>query len=334
MKEKPEEIEGIKVTDSIKYLGIEIEGKRNMFKKQKKKMMEKAEKLANLTYSIIAKSCHKILIGKTYWKNVALPGILYGTAVMNITESEIKRLQQIENGVGRKILGAPSYAAVATLRGEIGMSEMKTRIAGGRLRFVKGIEEGRNDLLKTILEEMKENENNRWMKETKKWIKDMEMNDRTFRRMGREELKAKIREVDGKKWRDEIKEKNSLEIYEQEKGQIGEEMFYDNKPNSIIMYRARANCLKLNDRKRHEAGGRVECKLCGAVNEDLAHFILECPDLSDERRKIVELQQPYEEEKKKIIGNVLFKKEGIEKRKEYIYQMWKKRESYITQGYA
>ena len=44
MKDKPEEIEGIKVTESIKYLGIEIEGKKNMFKKQRKSMIEKAEK--------------------------------------------------------------------------------------------------------------------------------------------------------------------------------------------------------------------------------------------------------------------------------------------------
>ena len=41
MEDKPEEIEGIKVTESIKYLGIEIEGKKNMFKKQRKNMIKK-----------------------------------------------------------------------------------------------------------------------------------------------------------------------------------------------------------------------------------------------------------------------------------------------------
>ena len=35
-----------------------------------------------MTYSVIAKSCHKILTGKTYWKNIALPAILYGTSVI------------------------------------------------------------------------------------------------------------------------------------------------------------------------------------------------------------------------------------------------------------
>ena len=56
MGEKPEEIEGSKVAESIKYLGIEIEGKRNMFKKQRKSMIKKAERLSNIAYSVIAES--------------------------------------------------------------------------------------------------------------------------------------------------------------------------------------------------------------------------------------------------------------------------------------
>ena len=49
---------------------------------------------------------------------------------------------------------------------------------------------------------------------------------------------------------------------------------YDNRPSSVIMYRARANCLKLNYRNRHQ-GGEVGCKLCGANIENLEHFLLE-----------------------------------------------------------
>ena len=63
-------------------------------------------------------------------------------------------------------------------------------------------------------------------------------------------------------------------------------------------------------------GGEVGCKLCGANIENLEHFLLECEKLGEERRRIVELQQPYEENRKKIMGIVLFKEEGIEKRKE------------------
>ena len=78
MKMKPEEIEVLKVVDNIKYLRLKIDDKRNMFKTQKSEMTAKAQNLANLTYSLIEKSCNKIMIGKTYWKSVAIPSILHG----------------------------------------------------------------------------------------------------------------------------------------------------------------------------------------------------------------------------------------------------------------
>ena len=103
MKEQPDELMGIQVVQSIKYLGIEIDNKRNYFKTQREKIIQKARKMVNLTHCVIEKSCNKLLIGKTYWKSVALPTILYGTNIVNLTEKNIKVLQRIENSVYRTI---------------------------------------------------------------------------------------------------------------------------------------------------------------------------------------------------------------------------------------
>ena len=84
-----------------------------------------------------------------------------------------------------------------------------------------------------------------------------------------------------------------------------------------------ANCLNLNDRNRHIE--ELRSRVCGAEYEDLAHFILDCEGLREERERITELQRPHIEDRKKIIKNVLFETERIEKRKEQIYRMWKKR---------
>ena len=70
---------------------------------------------------------------------------------------------------------------------------------------------------------------------------------------------------------------------------------------------------------------------CGINIENLEHFLLDCIELSDERQKILELQQPYQENRNKIIENVLFNAEGIEKRKEKIYRMWIKREKKLKE---
>ena len=109
MKEKPISIRGIKVVREIKYLGVKINDTSNCFKNQKLEAIAKADRMANLTYPVIAQSCHKLLIRKNYWKSVILPSVLYGCSVIEFTKTEIEKLQIIENKVYRHILGAPSY---------------------------------------------------------------------------------------------------------------------------------------------------------------------------------------------------------------------------------
>lgn len=128
----------------IKNLGVTFNNAKNCFKTHKENMIKKARNLANMTYSIVHKSCNKLLIGKTYWKSVALPTILYGAEILNLTEKDIKTLECIENSVYRQILGASKYTPVCCLRGEIGASSMKARITKRRLLFLNAVMKGRN----------------------------------------------------------------------------------------------------------------------------------------------------------------------------------------------
>ena len=83
----------------IKYLGVKIVNKKDMFQEQRREMMKKAPKMANLAHRIISRSCNKLIIGKTFWKSLVLPGILYGVNIITLTEKEVNQLQVIENGV-------------------------------------------------------------------------------------------------------------------------------------------------------------------------------------------------------------------------------------------
>ena len=76
--------------------------------------------MANLTFSVISKSCDKLLIGKTYWMIVVQPRVLSAVAVVVWTKEERKQLQRVEKRVWRQILGSPIYTPVAALQGEIG----------------------------------------------------------------------------------------------------------------------------------------------------------------------------------------------------------------------
>ena len=270
MKEKPDNISGIQVQEGIKYLGIDIVNKRDMFKEQKRKMMERACKMANLTVPIIYKSCSRLLIGKTFWKSVAIPSILYGSSIISFTDSEIKHLQRQENKVYRSILGAPIYAPNCSLRGEIGASEMKTRIMKGRLMYLKNIQMRENKLLKNIVEEMKTQTRSNWTKTNLKYIEAFGIAD-DMERTTRQDLVNKARQIDSEKWNEEVQSKTSLTLYREWKKEVKEDLVYDNRPSSIILFKARTATLPLNERKRH-IGQSTECDLCGSELENTEHF--------------------------------------------------------------
>ena len=140
----------------MKYLGMEINDGIDIFENQKKRMKEKAETIAKNTYAVIEKCCNKILIGKTFWKGVALPSILMGNQVANLNLTQVNELQTIENGVYRKILGAAHGTVLETMRGDIGASLMESRIMENKILFVKNINEGNNELMKKNLEKNEE----------------------------------------------------------------------------------------------------------------------------------------------------------------------------------
>ena len=154
-KEDFENIGGIEVGNELKYLGVTITDKRNMFNKYSENQLIKGKKLENLTFSMIESSCNRVLIGKAFWKNICVPALIHAFNAIKMKEEFINKLQVIENSVYRKILKAASFTPVGTLRGDIGSSLMKTRIIKGKIIYWKSIMEGNNELLKEIIKNPK-----------------------------------------------------------------------------------------------------------------------------------------------------------------------------------
>ena len=71
-----------------------LQAKRNVFEGQKNEINEKnIKRLSVMTNSVIEKSCHRVMMGKTYWKGVVLPSALYGAEASN--RHERRRNRQI-----------------------------------------------------------------------------------------------------------------------------------------------------------------------------------------------------------------------------------------------
>ena len=42
--------------------------------------------MSNMTYSVIKKSCHRVVVGKVYWKSVVLVSVMYGAEIVDVRE--------------------------------------------------------------------------------------------------------------------------------------------------------------------------------------------------------------------------------------------------------
>jgi hypothetical protein len=267
------------------------------------------------------------LIGKSYWKGVALPGILYGSSVIDFTKSDIEKLQKIENKVYRQILGAPLYTPQTTLRGEIGATSMEARIMKSTLKYLKYLEERDDTMLSKMSLTMRGMHNkSKWTKNIKLYLSRLKLTFHQLNLMTNKEIEDKIRNYDTDMWKKEMESKSTIHIYRQWRTALGkEEKTYDNKPASVLLFRARTNTLPLKDRNRH-TGGKIECDLCGAYKEDLEHFLLDCTEYGLVRQRQILLQKPFIEDKDYIIGLFLFSTDNVEAAKETIQSFWRIRE--------
>ena len=319
-KNKPVSIQGIEVVSEMKYLGITINDSQNCFKKHKEKKLNTARKMANLTYSVIARSCDKMTIGKAYWKSIVIPTLLYGTATLDWTESEIQELQKVENQVWRSILKAPNYTPCAVLRGEIGSSCMESRIIKTKLKYLNWVLRTRGGLVRTIMEDMIETGCDRMILKMMESMRLLNIAScAKLEKMTSKEIDKIVNESDERKWRRDMEGKSTIDIYRTEKTQIKEERIYENNEASVLLFRARSNTLNLEWRQRY-SDGDTSCKICDKnVEENLRHFTEECEALIEVRTRLGLIGRTAED----ILlftGTV-----DVEQSKAYLFEAWKMR---------
>ena len=248
---------------------------------------------------------------------------------MGITEGQKKRLQKVENGVYRKILGARDHAPLVTLRGEIGASKMESRLMQDRIMLTKSILGGRNELVKEVLRKMRGDRENGWNMKLNQYLREIGLEYGDIVRTSGREIKKRVRRLDTEKWERELESKETLGLYRKYKGIIKEERIYDNRYSSELLYGARANALGLNDWKRHQ-GGSMRCDLCGCEREVLIHFLMECEKLENRRDRTF-LRGLGGEANEDTVGKALFETEGedLERVKRMIQDLWFTRKAMI-----
>ena len=134
----------------VKYLGILVRGYgRDIFKYERESIIEKAQKKAAQIKSYIKKSYDKTTVGKAVWKLQMIPALMYGKQVVILSKKVIQKLQTIENGVFRYLIGVAGYSPVATLRGEVGASRVESRVMETVLTFARDTLQGEFEKVKS-----------------------------------------------------------------------------------------------------------------------------------------------------------------------------------------
>ena len=269
--------------NKYKYLGIRYEDKGMEGAKNEK--IFKANQWWGRLGSIAKLRANRYEIVRGMWKNIAVPGIMYGMNVLGVTEKELKDLEIIQNKIGRLALGGNKLEGVEAIRGEMGWSTFEERYIKATLKY------------KVRLEKMGED---RWAKKVyrdvgnkSKWLKGCVRSVRKIQ-MGRKfELREGVRDMDWKlcqgvgeegdfevdewkviinrkveeygleKWRRGMENKSTMEIYKK-KRIPKKESCYEGGGDSVLLFELKSKWCHF-------------CEVQGSREEEtIIHLLTEC----------------------------------------------------------
>ena len=189
-----------------------------------------------------------------------------------------------------------------------------------RLMLVKSIHEGRNELVKEVLKNIRKDRFGQWNCTLNMYLRKIGITYNELINMSRSQVDKKVKEYDSTLWEREMSTKSSLRIYRKYKKAIKEEKCYDNRNSSVLLFQARTNSLNLDGHKKNKIQERV-CKLCNKEDEDILHFIFKCKRLEGKRdSELIKLCRSEDLEDK--LGELLYEMEDIERVKNMLQKLW------------
>ena len=178
-----------------------------------------------------------------------LPSILYGRAIVPTSETNIMKLQRIENKVWRYLLGIGGYSTVEALRGELGASMIKSRIMVTTLAYLVDTMASDFSNVKEMMNDAIRRKKGKWYNNINSYRMKLGLTWEDLKYMDRTSLKKMIRDYDNECWHKGLNDKPALRFYVTEKKTIKYDFCYRNSYNSKLYARARINALQLEEHK-------------------------------------------------------------------------------------
>ena len=295
----------MKRTDEYKYLGVTLNDKG--CEKAKSEKIAKANQWCGRLASIARYRANKYVVVRELWKGMAVPSIMYGMNVLNWTESELQKLEVIQNKVGRVGLGANKYTSVEAIRGDMGWSTFSERNMKGNIMYKLRVERMGNDRwVKKVYNEV--GKESKWAKSCKRLVKKCGLKCREGVERGwwnvvcmngegynwdvkkwKKEIQRNVSQYGLRKWRNGMENKSTLSWFRMKETPCYVK-FYDGSWSSELLFKARSQSLEVNERThRWNAERSKECKGCRChADESVYHIIVECERYERERNVLIQ----------------------------------------------
>merc|ERR1712237_15801 len=226
-------------------------------------------------------------------------------------------------------MGIGGYSAVDALRGEMGASLVSSRIMETMMLYVVDTMKGSFENIKDMMEDTMKVKKGRWYTSIEKYMKNLGISWEELKKMSREELKRRVREYDTKKWRTSLQDLRTQKYYVLGKKKFGYDFCYRNNYDSTFLAKARLNALKLEEQiGRGKRGYDKTCKLCKTTEEDIVHFIMDCPALEAVRDYDL-IKRTGESSQERMI-ELLFRTERYQEVGCLVRKLWQRRRKLLT----
>jgi hypothetical protein len=277
--------ETLELVSTYKYLGITFSsGREGYLAEHEKNMLKRAWQFLGGLKSFVRLSFNRFVVGKALWKCVAVPSLTYGFDALCISLPTLKKLDTIQNIMGRYILGARYQTATEALQGDIGWSSFVARSAVAKLRY-----KGKLALTKLPLTEHygqveSKSHSTSWIRRTKalvkNYVKPFDISNLGNKVLVNAVVGAVVNFKDELVWKANMQKKSTLRFYCESRQSIGGmDYLWDNSKGSALLFKSRTDTLELSSRKcSWKMSNSDLCNVCSLDEpETLEHFLLKCP---------------------------------------------------------
>ena len=352
----------VKRAKEYKYLGVTLT--ENGCERVTKEKLAKANQWYGRLGSVARLRANKYEVLRELWKSVAVPSVLHGMNVMNWNETDMQKLEAVQNKVGRVALGANAYAAVEAIRGDMGWSTFSERCMKGCMMFKIRIERMEEDRwVKKVCKHVEVK--SKWLKTCKRVVRKCGLNVHREVMVGREgswiirslnddgqlwstRIWKKVigENVAGyglRKWKSGMQGKSTLQWYDSKEKPAAVRV-YDGSFGSELLFKVRSQSLEVNARTyRWNEDGSKECKVCAmGIDESVYHVIVECAGYMRERQEFMtnvrsmEGSDIFNEWSESNMGMLLGvngeMKASMEVLKDFLVRIWCKRSRMSERG--